>query len=147
MIEYYSFTTIATIALLLINPMSPKKNPRYVKKVSEELKKYVGSGKANMQSRPRYMTLRIPLTWMKQGVPTNDYRAKPYHSKAKDSKETSTNCFKKSGFKVSCDDENPNPIYLQETEFEGFSNFDNDLASCGELVGAEIVISVLLASC
>ncbi|CAB3249172.1 unnamed protein product [Arctia plantaginis] len=72
--------------------------------------------------------------------------------------KTIANCFKKSGFKVTCEDEEDDlpvaelartwqrvqeELHLQETDFEDFVTFDNDLAICGELTDAEIVTSVL----
>lgn len=72
--------------------------------------------------------------------------------------KTIANCFKKSGFKVTCEDEEDDlpiaelartwqrvqeELHLQETDFEDFVTFDNDLAICGELTDADIVTSVL----
>lgn len=72
--------------------------------------------------------------------------------------KTIANCFKNSGFKVTCEDEEDDlslaelartwqksqeESHLQETEFEDFVTFDNDLAFCGELTDADIVTSVL----
>ncbi|XP_075990207.1 uncharacterized protein LOC142985849 [Anticarsia gemmatalis] len=75
-----------------------------------------------------------------------------------DTEKTIANCFKKSGFKVTCEDEEDDlllaeyaktwqrvqeELHFQETEFEDFVNFDNDLAVCGELTDADIITSVL----
>ncbi|CAH0731050.1 unnamed protein product, partial [Brenthis ino] len=72
--------------------------------------------------------------------------------------KTIANCFKKSGFKVTCEDEEDDlplaelartwqrvqeELHLQDTDFEDFVTFDNDLAICGELTDADIVTSVL----
>lgn len=70
---------------------------------------------------------------------------------------TIANCFKKSGFNVTCEDEQDDlplaelnriwqrgreELHFQETSFENFINFDNEVAVCGELTDADIVTSV-----
>ncbi|KAF7275046.1 hypothetical protein GWI33_012238 [Rhynchophorus ferrugineus] len=54
-----------------------------------------------------------------------------------------TNFFKTSGFEVPCNDESDDEeeFNIQETEFEEFVTFNNDLAVCGERTDADIFTS------
>ncbi|KAL3268328.1 hypothetical protein HHI36_007446 [Cryptolaemus montrouzieri] len=95
-----------------------------------------------------------------RGLPVKSRRLKSceFNDVEEFTEKTIANCFKKSGFKVTCEDEEDDlplaelartwqrvqeELHLQETEFEYFVTFDNDLDVCGELTDANIITSVL----